>query len=84
MMTTAAKARLWRSDRAAYFTSDSDSVDPRQPAPVAHRLGRLRQAARFQHRLSSRRVRIHAAPDVLGRRHVDVRAQFLSKIVVAA
>ncbi len=84
MTTTAVNAGLWRSERAAYFDVGDDALDPRQPALVADRLGGLRESARCEQRLAPRRVRIHAAPDVLGGLHVEMRLQLLAEIVVAA
>ena len=62
--------------------SASDALDPGQSALIADRLGGLGETSRREQRLPARRVRMHAAPDVLGGLHVEMGLQLLAEIVV--
>src|SRR5258708_7391136 len=59
-----------------------DVLDPQQPTLIADGLGALRQAPRGEHRLTPCLVPAHAAPDVLGRLHVEMGLELLGKSVV--
>ena len=61
-----------------------DAVDPWESAPIAHRLGRLRQPTGRQHRLPPRLVRVHAPADVLGRLHLEMGLELGAEIRVGA
>ena len=47
-------------------------LEPWQSALIADRLDGLGETSRRQQRLPARDVRMHAAPDVLGRLHVEM------------
>ena len=61
-----------------------DALEPWQSALRADRFRGLGETSGRQHRQPSRFLGLHAAPNVLGGRHVDVGLQLLAKLVVGA
>jgi hypothetical protein len=59
-----------------------DALEPGETALIPHRLDCLDEPPGCQHRLAARLGRRHAAPDVVGRRHLKMGLQLFTEFIV--